>query len=757
MALAKLKGRSTKFNQDILLETDQNGDKISLWCRQANEATGFCVLCDSSINCRQHGVTAIRRHAATKRHIDSANQHRDTSGVVQRPKTTQSTLELTSQRNIPLNDQVTHAETLFVLGMTLKGIPYSWADTATDLYPKMFPDSEIAKKFSCKRSKTSYIVSDGLGSYFKKLVVDELNKADVFYSIAIDETPIPEQRCQQLDVVVRYFSDKAQQVVVEHLQSYRLGSATAEILAGEIQKAMMDLPQKNFICFFTDGPNVMKSLKKKMQEAYPNIIDLGECCLHKVHNSFARGLNAFGSDIEGVVIDVYYFFKNSAVQSAAMKAEQVTLGLPETVFLRHVSSRWLTLGPAVDRLIEQYPAVKKVLLSDTSRRTGGQLRERLRKVFSDKTFYAKLLFIRNVSEIFVSFLSLLQGSEPLVHRLYEEMVFLVQKLLGRFMKTEAYRTVNGKDLPHLDVHCSAMWKAVVEVGGDTEAAMSQWEPAEKKAFRLGARSFYLKATEHLLSRLPFENMALRSLRCLSPKAREEESSEAEMRCLAAKLPQVIQPSEISTLMDEYTVFQLETVESAPRVDKYWQVIFDLKKSDGSHKYPLLNKVVKALLSIPHGNADVERGFSENRRLLHDRARLTVESINGIRHIVSYGKRFDSDPCRFSITPEVVRVVRNAKKLYSERIASEEEQSAKRQRKADEAGSSSGDQADLQKEVETARKMLTNAELLISRGLKSKDFADIESGNSLLAEGKSRLAVSLQKMADSKRRKVAART
>ncbi|KAH7953708.1 hypothetical protein HPB49_011507 [Dermacentor silvarum] len=43
----------------------------------------------------------------------------------------------------------------------------------------MFPDPEIAKKFSCKRSKTFYIVSDGLGPYFKKLAVDELNKPDV--------------------------------------------------------------------------------------------------------------------------------------------------------------------------------------------------------------------------------------------------------------------------------------------------------------------------------------------------------------------------------------------------------------------------------------------------------------------------------------------------------------------------------------------------------------------------------------------------
>lgn len=190
---------------DVLHESDENGDKISIWCRQADEGTAFCVFCNQSINCRQHGVTAVKRHATMKRHIDATSRHRDASGVLQRPKTIQPTLEFGSPGNVLQCDRVTNAETLFVLGMTLKGIPYSWADTATALFPKMFGDSETAKQFSCKRFKASYIVSDGLGPYFKKLVLDELNKPDVFFSVSIDETPLPEQRCQQLDVVVRYF------------------------------------------------------------------------------------------------------------------------------------------------------------------------------------------------------------------------------------------------------------------------------------------------------------------------------------------------------------------------------------------------------------------------------------------------------------------------------------------------------------------------------------------------------------------------
>lgn len=167
-------------------------------------------------------------------------------------------------------------------------------------------------------------MSDGLGPYFKQLVVDELNRPDTFYSIVIDEMLIPEQRCQQMDVVVRHYSSVAKGVVVEHLDSCRLGSCTADILFGEVKRTIHDLPQNNLICVFSDRPNDMKSFKAKMKEMNPHILDVGDCCLHKVHNSLGRGLDACGSDVEAAVVDAYYFLKSSAVRSSSLKSHQET-------------------------------------------------------------------------------------------------------------------------------------------------------------------------------------------------------------------------------------------------------------------------------------------------------------------------------------------------------------------------------------------------------------------------------------------------
>ncbi|KAG0418789.1 hypothetical protein HPB47_004580 [Ixodes persulcatus] len=111
----------------------------------------------------------------------------------------------------------------------------------------MFPDSQIAKGFQCGRKKISYIISDGLGPYFKEKVVQKLVQPEVFYSIMIDETPVPEAKVQQLDVLARYYSVNTQNVVVEHLQSFHLGHATAEELFRCVEDALNELPKKNMI------------------------------------------------------------------------------------------------------------------------------------------------------------------------------------------------------------------------------------------------------------------------------------------------------------------------------------------------------------------------------------------------------------------------------------------------------------------------------------------------------------------------------
>ena len=54
---------------------------------------------------------------------------------------------------------VIQAEALWSTFVVEHNLAFNASDHATKLFPKMFPDSEIAKKFACGRTKTTVILS----------------------------------------------------------------------------------------------------------------------------------------------------------------------------------------------------------------------------------------------------------------------------------------------------------------------------------------------------------------------------------------------------------------------------------------------------------------------------------------------------------------------------------------------------------------------------------------------------------------------
>lgn len=168
----------------MLQEVDCNNDRIGLWGKQGfRDTEALCTLCSVTISCAQRGAAAVKRHAASKRHLDVVAKHRDTSGILRPPKHLQTTIDFSEGKlQVSLQEKVCQAQEIFVMSVVSKGMPYSWADTATDIQKKMLPDSTITKNFNCGRNKLSYIVSDGLGPHFKSRLFTERCRPDVFFS-----------------------------------------------------------------------------------------------------------------------------------------------------------------------------------------------------------------------------------------------------------------------------------------------------------------------------------------------------------------------------------------------------------------------------------------------------------------------------------------------------------------------------------------------------------------------------------------------
>ncbi|KAH6924087.1 hypothetical protein HPB50_011258 [Hyalomma asiaticum] len=499
----------------------------------------------------------------------------------------------------------------------------------------------------------------------------------------------------------------------------------------------------------------MKSVKRKLNEELGgSILNIGECNLHKVHNAFSTGLNAFGSDVELLVIDVYYFFKH-AVRSSNLKEHQKDLGIPEHVFLRHVHNRWLTFLDSLERVLEQYDVLKAYFRSDAEvRPSGAVLRNRLVAALSDRKIKAKMLFLRSTAELFIGFQAIFQRQEPLIHIVYSESVNLVRKLLSRFMRHNAYSSLNGAQLKQLDVGAPENLKQMPEIGLDTEEEMQAWSTQEKKAFRMGVQQFYIATAKHLLKQLPLDNKLLKHLRFLDPcLSLGMEQTVQSLKYVASCVPQILKTEQVVLLVDEWHSLQCRPATeglsfSNTPIDSYWAAIFT-----DSHKYPLLSVLVRALLPLPHGNADCERGFSENKRIVDNRSSLGVATINGIRQVKSYMKRYSSDPCSVPITRDFVKAVKSSHNVYCRRLQRESEEQERQKRKmtvqiqpiAEKRVKLCEEKKTIEARLASSKVMLERAQGLIKAGLAQNNINDIESGQVLLAEANSCLSENMAKL------------
>ena len=76
-----------------------------------------------------------------------------------------------------------------------------------------------------------------------------------------------------------------------------------------------------------------------------------------VHNAFGKGIEKYGKDIDQLCLDLHALFKYSAARHEDFKEVQLELGLELHNFQQHTEVRWLSMGPAIDRIVEQWDAV----------------------------------------------------------------------------------------------------------------------------------------------------------------------------------------------------------------------------------------------------------------------------------------------------------------------------------------------------------------------------------------------------------------
>ena len=225
-----------------------------------NDREAYCSFCKKKISVTSMGINALRSHMLGASHKSAAARRQQvsieywatpSSVTVVTPPTTIATAEAGNVTASVANVlPVAAASTCKDLRVTLGATPtlrteVLWClDTAakhhslssnegiSGIFQEMFPDSDIAKTFTCGKDKTGYITKFGLAPYFKQQLVDGVNKAGQFV-LMFDESLNHSTKTKQLDVHVRYWEDD--RVQSRYLGSQFLGHGRAHDLLHHIK------------------------------------------------------------------------------------------------------------------------------------------------------------------------------------------------------------------------------------------------------------------------------------------------------------------------------------------------------------------------------------------------------------------------------------------------------------------------------------------------------------------------------------------
>ena len=87
------------------------------------------------------------------------------------------------------------------------------------------------------------------------------------------------------------------------------------------------------------------------------------CRIHVVHNAFQNGIVALRQDVEGLAYNLHAWSKRSSCKEEDFRelSDSTTIE-DESLFVRHVDTRWLTLCPVLERIVERWDNAKEYFL-----------------------------------------------------------------------------------------------------------------------------------------------------------------------------------------------------------------------------------------------------------------------------------------------------------------------------------------------------------------------------------------------------------
>ena len=562
-----------------------------------DESKVFCTVCTSAFSISHGGRSDIVQHVGTTRHknaIDVGSSSKKVSDFFKKISATKEELNISAK------------EAAIAYHTGRHNFSFRSNDCTSELIRACFEG-----KFTLGRTKTAAIIKRVIAPYIDEKIQQDIKRAN-FVCLMTDTSN--HKNLKLLPVVLRYFNPVAG-VVSKKIGLVSIPNEKSKTIADEFSKIIEEQHlQEKVIAFGADNTNFnfggvdrngQNNVWRHLQTYLNRQIIGNGCVAHIAHNASNAGCEILDIDMEALVVKIYKHFSLYTVRTETFKTFCEAMDESYKPLQKHSSTRFLTLEPAINRLIELYDPLKLYFLS---------LKKcplTILRFFENPAGKFWILFVVNQLKNFNSTIKNIEFTRTTSFEAANEMTRLKGKIQNRkdfsFMPRESqleYQKFNNALQVKIKKQISDFYEAIIDY-------IELWEsPLD------GSQIFMWM----FMAKIPEWKEVDESFEYVADKYGDKIKSIIDRDILFDEY--ILMKSFIADKLSSY-------VDEELTVEKIWINIFTHFREQ-STRLVNMEKCVEFAFSLPGTSCNVERIFSFiNRAWKDEKNRFDVETISAL--------------------------------------------------------------------------------------------------------------------------------
>lgn len=523
-------------------------------------------------------------------------------------------------------------------------------DHLVDMCKCHFSETDVGSKLKMHRTKCTEIINNVLSDHFVDDLVNDIGNGK--FSLLLDESnDITINKL--LGIAVIYYSKLHEKIISTFLSLVALGKCDADGIVKAVKEelAAKKLDINSLVAIGTDNASVMVGINngvfQKLKHDVPSLI-LIRCTCHSLQLAVSHASSeTLPRNLEFLISETYKWFSLSSVRQLSYKTLYQTINDGKTPLKipSNCQTRWLSIEPAVGRILDQWLELKthfEIVRSTEKCYTA----EMLYGMYCDEANHAYLLFLYPVLVDIQRVNKLFESNTADQTKLFHDLSLLIRSIASKLIlpTSRVDPLVSSIEeyldpAPYLGYRFERKVKDLKDIGKLT--------CEREKTLRSRCQRFLMEVLKQLKQRLP-ENISIlknSSLLSVENALRAVKNSISSLMEYMGEQGNVIEAAEF-----QFRNINLIDWTNKTNTVQFWDEVFKYTDASGSNPFQELADFAMKVLILPHSNAEVERVFSQlNITKSKLRNKMGIKLVNSLLHI-KYGLKRHNKCCKDYVLP-----------------------------------------------------------------------------------------------------------